>query len=308
MDPYVPEEVAMKVKRIVVGVDFREPSVAAARWTAREFAPGAEIVLLHVVDVPRPPRILRGALAPADRVAEVAVTGARARLAELGPWVDEDRVVPEVVVGRASDRLIEAADLHGADLLVVGEHARRRGMWEWLGTTAEKVVRDAAVPVLVARGMPVGPPGRIVAAVDHSSGGLRALRWAAFLGRHLGARVVAVHALEPAVHATVEVTAGLPAAVMPATEMTDDVRIETERWLTEEAREAGVYRDLADCQVTIGGAVDQILAAIERERADLVVLGSRGAPSPVGTFLGGVARSVLRRARGPVLLVGPLGR
>lgn len=45
----------MKIRRIVVGVDFREPSVAAARWTARELAPDAEIVLLHVVDVPRPP-------------------------------------------------------------------------------------------------------------------------------------------------------------------------------------------------------------------------------------------------------------
>lgn len=293
----------MKIRRIVVGVDFREPSVAAARWTARELAPDAEIVLLHVVDVPRPPRLLRGAMAPGDRIAENAVVGARSRLAELGSWVDEDRVTPEVVVGHAVDRLIQAVDTHAADMLVIGEHEPRRGKGEVLGTTAEKVVRNVSVPVLIGRGLPPGPPRRIVVAVDDSSGGRRALRWAAFLGRHLGARVTAVHALQPVAHAPVELV-----AVMPVEEITADVHSEAERWLAEEAWQAGVYRDLADCQVAIGDPVDQILAAIERERADLVVLGSRGVPSPLRGILGGVARSVLRRAPGPVLMVGPLGR
>jgi len=293
----------MKIRRIVVGVDFREPSVAAARWTAQELAPDAEIVLLHVVDLPRPPRALRGAMAPAERVAVTAEAGARARLAELGPWVDEKRVTTEVAVGRAADCLVEAVDTHAADLLVVGEHGGRRGAWEFLGTTAERVVQEASVPVLVARDLPPGPPRRIVVAVDDSSGGRRALRWAAFLGRHLGARVVAVHALEPVAHAPVELV-----GIMPVAEIEEDLRAETERWLGEEAREAGAYENLAACQVVVGAPVEEILAAVERERADLLVLGSRGAPAPVSGVLGGVARSVLRRAPGTVLVIGPLGR
>lgn len=293
----------MKMKRIVVAVDFRESSVAAARWTARELAPDADIVLLHVVDLPRPPRVVRGAMAPVERVARNAVEGARARLAELGPWVDGERVVVEVVTGRTADRLIEAVDTHAADLLVLGGHRPRGGPWEFLGTTAEKVTREASVPVLVARGLPPGPPARIVVAVDDSSGGRRALRWAAFLGRHLGARVVATHVVEAVAPAAVDLV-----ALMPVEEITRDLRTESERWLIAEAREAGAYRDLASCRVTVGEPVEQILDTAEREGADLVVIGSRGAPSHVGGIMGGVARSVLRRATGPVLVVGPLGR
>lgn len=291
----------MKIRRIVVGVDFREPSVAAARWTALELAPEAEILLVHAVDVPRPPTLVRGALAPVEPVAENAVIGARARLADLGPWIDGTRVRTEVVLGSAADCLIEAGDVHGADLLVVADHGERRGVWEFLGTTAERLVQRSSVPVLVARGMPPGPPRRILVAIDDSGAARRALRWAAYLGRHLDAKVVALHALEPVVHAPVEL-----AGVMPIEEIHEDLRTETGRWLAEEAREAG--GGVERCQVRIGEPAPEIFEAIERERADLLVIGSRGASSPIGAALGGVARVVLRECAVPVLVVGPLGR
>ena len=293
----------MKIRRIVVGMDFREPSVAAARWTALELAPQAEIVIVHAVDVPRPPRPLRGILAPVEPVAENAVVGARARLASLGAWVDGTRVVGEVAIGPAAERLIEAVDTHAADLLVIADHGERRGVWEFLGTTAERVIQQSSVPVLVARCLPEGAPRRIVAAVDDSSVARRALRWAAFLGRQLGAKVIPLHALEPVVHAPVEL-----AGVMPIEEIHDDLRVETGRWLKEQAREAGAGSDVARCEVRVGEPIHEIFEAVERERADLVVIGSRGAYSPIGAALGGVARAVLREAPVSVLVVGPLGR
>jgi nucleotide-binding universal stress UspA family protein len=139
--------------------------------------------------------------------------------------------------------------------------------------------------------------------VDDSSVARRALRWAVFLGRQLDARVVTLHALEPVVHAPVEL-----AGLMPIEEVHDDLRIETGRWLKEEAREAGAGPDVSRCQVRVGEPVRVIFDAIARERADLVVIGSRGAYSPVGVALGGIARAVLREAAVSVLVVGPLGR
>jgi nucleotide-binding universal stress UspA family protein len=159
------------------------------------------------------------------------------------------------------------------------------------------------VPVLVARGLPAGPPRRILAAVDDSSVARRALRWAAFLGRQLDAKVVALHALEPVVHAPIEI-----AGVMPIEEIHDDLRVETGRWLKEEAREAGAGPEVSRCQVRVGDPIREIFDAIERERADLVVIGSRGAYSPIGAALGGVSRAILREAGVSVLVVGPLGR
>jgi nucleotide-binding universal stress UspA family protein len=293
----------MKLSRIVVGVDLCRPSVDAARWTALEFAPDAEIVLVHAVDLPRPPRVVRGAMAPADRVVENARLGARARLAELGSWVDETRVVTDVVVGHPSDCLVMAADTRAADLLVVGDHGCERGAWEFLGTTAEHVVQESAVPVLVARGPLSGPPLRILAAVDPSSAGRRALSWAAFLGLRLNAEVVALHAVQPVVHAPVELI-----GVMPTDEMQEDLTGDAERWLGDEAREACDGRASIECRVAVGEPVDEIVEAIAREHADLTVIGSHGAPSPVGAVLGSVARAVLRGTNGPVLVVGPLGR
>jgi nucleotide-binding universal stress UspA family protein len=292
----------VKIQRIVVGVDFCDSSVNAARWAALEFAPLAEIVLLHAVDLPLPPRPVRGALAPVARVSENAVMGAHARLAELGPWVDGTRVIGEVMVGSAADLLVGAADTHAADMVVVGEHGCGRGVWEFLGSTAERVVRRASVPILVARELPLGPPRRILAAIDHSSGGRRALEWAAFLGRHLDARVVAFHALEP-VMPPVELL-----GVMPIGEIQEDLRLETERWLGQAARAAARRGEIAECRIAIGEPIHEILQALDQEQPDLVVIGSRGAPAAVGGILGGVAHAVLRRAKRPVLVVGPLGR
>ena len=292
----------MKIQRIVVGVDFCDSSVNAARWAALEFAPLAEIVLLHAVDLPLPPRPVRGALAPVERVSENAVMGAHARLAELGPWVDGTRVIGEVLVGSAADLLVGAADTHAADMVVVGEHGCGRGVWEFLGSTAERVVRRASVPVLVARELPPGPPRRILAAIDDSSGGRRALEWAAFLGRHLDARVVAFHALEP-VMPPVELL-----GVMPIGEIQEDLRLETERWLRQAAREVASRGEIAECRIAVGTPIHEILQVLDQERPDLVVIGSRGAPAAVGGILGGVAHAVLRRAKRAVLVVGPLGR
>jgi hypothetical protein len=39
----------LELRKIVVGVDFTDASLAAARWAAAHFAPDAEIVLVHMV-------------------------------------------------------------------------------------------------------------------------------------------------------------------------------------------------------------------------------------------------------------------
>jgi nucleotide-binding universal stress UspA family protein len=58
--------------------------------------------------------------------------------------------------------------------------------------------------------------------------------------------------------------------------------------------------------VTEGTPADDILKAAGRRRADLIVLGTRGAGNVARLLLGSTAQRVLRRARVPVLTV-PLG-
>ncbi|HEY9480241.1 MAG TPA: universal stress protein, partial [Gemmatimonadaceae bacterium] len=48
----------MQLNRVLVGIDFSAPSLAAARWVAEHFAPRAELVLIHVIPEPRTPPYL----------------------------------------------------------------------------------------------------------------------------------------------------------------------------------------------------------------------------------------------------------
>jgi nucleotide-binding universal stress UspA family protein len=73
----------MAGRDIVVGVDFSEPSLTAARWTARHLAGDASLVLAHAVCVPEPPRFLRELHPPVQPLIDDARRGAEARLAEL---------------------------------------------------------------------------------------------------------------------------------------------------------------------------------------------------------------------------------
>jgi nucleotide-binding universal stress UspA family protein len=69
-----------RIARIVVGVDFSEPSGAAVEWVARSF-PDADLTLVHCLDAPRVPAFLARHAAPRQRMRELAREGASDRLA-----------------------------------------------------------------------------------------------------------------------------------------------------------------------------------------------------------------------------------
>jgi nucleotide-binding universal stress UspA family protein len=55
----------------------------------------------------------------------------------------------EVHHGNAVDRILDAADRIGADLIVIGSHGKGRLKYVLLGSVAEKVLRKSERPVLV---------------------------------------------------------------------------------------------------------------------------------------------------------------
>lgn len=292
----------MKLARIVVGVDFCDPSIEAARWTALHLAPEAEVVLVHVVDVPEPPGFLRGALPPTDAIVETAREGARSRLEALGAWTADPRVTFDVRTGPAAEALVQAADEHAADLLVVGEHGCRPGLWDALGSTAERAIAHAAVPVLLARGLPPAEPRRILVAVGSGERAGRELAWARFLAARFDARVTVLHAVSPAWFGPLEVAAGgLAAADVEAS------RASARTWLADASADAGFEPGETAIEVEVGDPAREILAAATAGSADLIVVGSHGVGALAG-LAGSVARAVLRRGEKPVLAVGPLGR
>jgi nucleotide-binding universal stress UspA family protein len=134
-------------RRMLVAVDFSEPSkraIAFARSLAAKLRIAVEVV--HVYDA-----IVAGASsapgAPANEVRAMLTT----RLDELvrdvfGP--DASTVRTHLVPGRPIDAILDLARKREADLVVVGTTGRTGIERMLLGSTAERLVRESAVPIL----------------------------------------------------------------------------------------------------------------------------------------------------------------
>ncbi len=279
---------------IIVAIDFGEPSVEAARWTAEHLASGSQLVLVHAVYAPSPPSFLRGLYPSTDEVIEDAKRGAEARLRDLAQALGlaDARIV--VVVGRPDEVLANLATEREADLLVIGAHGARRGVWKLLGSTAERVVRRSPGSVLLARGITRDAPGRVLLAIDESEERHAVLAWGRrFAGR--GAELVAASVVNPLLHGSVVVGA----AIQERTRAEAQIRESTLEWLRDELRKAGL--ESATPHVAFGDAGFEVLSAVERFKADLLVVGRHGAGGTSGPFMGSVPEFLLRNGTGPVL-------
>lgn len=64
---------------------------------------------------------------------------------------DLERVVPVIVRGTPSEKVLEYSADHGIDLIVMGTHGRTGLPRYLLGSIAEKIVRRSDAPVLTVR-------------------------------------------------------------------------------------------------------------------------------------------------------------
>jgi len=290
-----------RLEKVVAGIDFSDASVAAVRWTSRWFAPDAELILVHVLDVPKPPAFLRPLLPGAEHVLENAREGALQRLRALSESLPSVRKRLEVREGKATERIAEVASEMDADLVVVGEHGQRRGLRDVLGSTAEQLVHASPVPVLLARGQGEAAPQRLLVPIDESPMGERVLEWARLLGERFGAQVMVFHVL----NARLLWQMRLVSSERKWQELGEEMQRGAVDWLRERVRAAGFASDAVETHVALGEPSHEILAAAARHGADLIVLGSHGAGAFERVVIGSVTRAVMRGAFSPVLVVTP---
>lgn len=141
---------------------------------------------------------------------------------------------------------------------------------------------------------------RIVVGLDGSEGSTGALQWALALARDLNADVIAVHAYPV-------VVAGVP----PTTLILDDEQIRKElmtvlddEWAAPLRKAEIPHRSVVEA----GSPSDVIMRVADREKADLIVVGSRGRGGFAGLLLGSVSQQVAHYARQPVVVVPPKAR
>ena len=141
------------INKILAPTDFSSASKKALKYAlrfARSF--GSEVILLHVLEPAISPTFEEGSEAPTFSKAEIA--DAEERLHKLaksvrGPGVSAIRSI--IRMGVAAHEIAGAVKEFDADLIVIA--TRGYSGWEHLviGSTAARVARAAACPVLVVR-------------------------------------------------------------------------------------------------------------------------------------------------------------
>jgi len=142
-----------------------------------------------------------------------------------------------------------------------------------------------------------GPICTIILATDLTPASSAATRQAIDLARQLRARLLVVHVIDPG-----RASRLLGRTIRPVEERIE--RTESASYVVQQARAAGA---VANFLIWDGDASDGILAAADAERADLIVVGSRGR-SGIGRYLlGSISDEIVQRAECPVLVVRPDG-
>lgn len=298
-------------QRIVVGMDgslSSEKGLGAALAIARRAQ--AEIRLIHVLDVSQSAYVDSHTRAPwttanPDRNAREYLE--RFVLDISTRW--SLRVSYDVMNGDAADQLVKAADRPGTDLLVVTSHGRGPFERFWLGSVADRVMREATSPVLLVPAATASASseriGHILSPLDGSRLAEHALDGAASLAEFFGARLTLLRVVELA-----PPLVGFPGGEGVFPVATSDIAAIKESAVAY-LEKVVVTRELlapvvaTDVVVETGSVASRILNYAAEHDVDLIALASHGEGGIRRLLLGSVADKLIRAGQVSVLIHNP---
>jgi nucleotide-binding universal stress UspA family protein len=277
--------------KILCPVDFSRYSAAALK-TAGNLAKslGADLTVLHAQAMDAPAyftaaqeQALKTQLRKSRRAAEKQLAG----LADehLPDGVHRSLVVVEDDPAQAILREFKRS---GADWVVMGTHGRTGLTKIRLGSVMESVLGQLRAPLVTVgprvknRGT-LGVLKRILCAVDFSDASMAAVEQAAGLAEKTGAELAVAHVIEES-----EGTSSLEAD-----------RQWLCGWISPKLRKHCSIDEI----VRQGHPAEQIVAAAEGERADLIVLSAERRHFLGSLFFGSTVEKVIRHASVPVLVI-----
>jgi nucleotide-binding universal stress UspA family protein len=215
------------------------------------------------------------------------------------------RVILEAPVAEA---LCHHAQAVRAALIVLSTHGRGGFARAWLGSVADRLIRESCVPTLVvhpgsgapdlARGLPLD---HVLIPLDGSPLAEQAVRPAVRLGRLTEARYTLLRVVEPSLRAF------LPDSPAPP------VNLEA---LAEARQEACAYLDavaaplrreglMVSTEARVGSPIAEILSCADTCAVDLIAMATHGREGFARLMVGSVADKVLRGAATPLLVTRP---
>ncbi len=298
--------------KVVVGIDGSDLANQAVRLTGRLLTPKSDDLLLYY----SPPDFH---LSARTAIPDNVLNAASAALAD-GVFHAADRFLSremsEVTSTMRSDQLpaeglVELAEEHDVDLVVVASKSAKRKFPFVLGSTARSVIHHTGKPVMVVRGesKPSGGPMKVLVACDEerwrdATGVLRNFNWPNETETTLF-HVTEAYSDEFVESLTQRGTSHVPNSSTMVREYQAAIgkRRETAAARLQELKkvEPGIIRD-ASVEVVQGDVVDEIIQKIENDKIDLLVLSCRRL-GVIGRMLGSVTESLLSRCPCSLLIV-----
>ncbi len=289
-----------KPSRILCPIDFSDLSRLALKYAAagaRAF--GSPLVVFHAQRFELPAYFTRGQVEELTRQHRAEQERAREFLRlhvrkALGAEATQIPIKFEVADAHPVDAVLGAAKRHRVELIVMGTHGRGGSKRLWLGSVAESVMRQAGVPVFIARqkqhefidttdtsAMP--NLATILCPVNFSEAARAGLKHAVSLAQQFGARLITACVLERG-----------------DARGTSEARKQLASWLDEGGR--------TECEVRVvarrgQSAAAEIVSLASELRADLVILGAQPRRLLRTWLWGDTTEFVLRQAPAPVLVV-----
>lgn len=295
-------------QRILVGLDG-SPSAERAIRLAGAIAQRshAEIRLIHVLDLLQSGYV--SSLAPDAWASDHPDLDAREYLVRLAHEIRTRwnvRVTVDVLKGDAADQLVSAADGFKADLLVLTSHGHGPLKRLWLGSVADRVMREATPPVLLvpinANALAADRFSHVLAPLDGSQLAERALYGAATLADLFGAKLSLLRIVEvaPQVDAVPVGVGVFPVAIVDTATLEQTAAA----YLTDVA---SAYKFLApiiatDVLVDVNPPAQLILDYASDHKVDLIAIATHGEGGIRRLVLGSTADKLIRSGEIPVLV------
>ncbi|MBN2823617.1 MAG: universal stress protein [Coriobacteriia bacterium] len=279
------------LKTVLVPTDFSDDSSLILDFARGLPALGVKrVVLAHVVDA-------SGLEGP---VIAHKVDRVRDWLKEVAPQLEAAGLGVEIRVpaGDPFDEIVAlAAEMH-VDAIVSGSHAKSIIDQLFVGSISERLLRDAAVPSILARFELMRNVSdaskllnrfgeKVILPTDFSLSSSRAFTRAMEMPKGVIKTMYLLHAIDPA----------LTGEKLRRTEEGAEFHM---RNLQAMAEQQGI---VAKVVIEKGDAAHVVLSEIDERRATGVITGTRGRNAIQEALLGSVSMTVLRQASCPVMIV-----
>ncbi len=279
------------LKRVLAATDGSEHGMNAVMTGAScSRHAGAKLDVVTVVEAVMMPLGIETAAVHDETYARDLRERVQGQLEEAGA-TDSELHVRDGLAAPAITQLAEELD---ADLIIVGAHPRPAVARFLVGSTAERVLRLAHRPTLVATEGRTGPMERILVSLDLSGQSQRVLETAVTLAEQCGAELKALYVQDRMTPMLLE------AALFDEKESRHHADKELKRAVAKVPMPSEV---MMSREVREGHAGHEILHAADEWDADLIVMGSHGFGFFNRLLLGSISLYVLRHGHRATLVV-----